>query len=85
VSPSHETSNFELDLHLQQIADRKMIGHVQLLADAAAGGLGRKTVDISDADALYTRNTVGSEIAGWFSAKPAFDMMAHESGEDYKS
>ena len=63
---------------------RKWPGHVQLLADAAAGGLGRKTVEISDKDAIYTRNTVGSEIAGWFSAKPAFDMMAHESGDDYK-
>ncbi|KAG9240879.1 class II aldolase/adducin N-terminal [Calycina marina] len=58
--------------------------HVQLLADAAAGGLGRKTVEISQEDALYTRKTVGSEIAGWFSAKPAFDMMVQESGDGYK-
>jgi len=26
--------------------------------------------------------SVGSEMAGWFSAKPAFDMMALEAGKD---
>lgn len=57
---------------------------VQLLADAAAGGKGRETVKIDEKDAAYTRDTIGTELAGWFSAKPAFDMMAHESGTDYQ-
>ncbi len=58
--------------------------HVQLLADAAAGGRGSETVKIADSDAEYTYQTVGTERAGWFSAKPTFDMMEHEAGVDYK-
>ncbi|KAI1815506.1 class II aldolase and Adducin domain-containing protein [Poronia punctata] len=56
----------------------------QLLADAAAAGRGGETVKIADEEAEYTYKTVGSELSGWFSAKPAFDLMARESGEDYK-
>jgi ribulose-5-phosphate 4-epimerase/fuculose-1-phosphate aldolase len=58
--------------------------HAQLLADAAAAGKGRETVKIDEKDAAYTYKSVGSELAGWFSAKPTFDMMEHESGVDYK-
>lgn len=58
--------------------------HAQLLADAAAGGRGSETVKIDDADAAYTYKTVGSEMAGWFSAKPTFDMMERLGGADYK-
>jgi ribulose-5-phosphate 4-epimerase/fuculose-1-phosphate aldolase len=58
--------------------------HAQLLADAAAGGRGGETVKIDDKDAAYTYQTVGTELAGWFSAKPTFDMMEHEAGVDYK-
>ncbi|RDW79422.1 class II aldolase and Adducin-containing protein [Coleophoma cylindrospora] len=57
---------------------------VQLMADAAAGGRGHKTVKIDEADALHTYKAVGLEKAGFFSAKPAFDMMEHEAGVDYK-
>lgn len=39
---------------------------------------------IDEQDALYTYKAVGTERAGYFSAKPAFDMMEHESGTDYK-
>lgn len=56
----------------------------QLLADAAAGGRGGETVKIDDDDAEFTYKTIGSEQAGWFSAKPAFDMMEHEAGAEYK-
>ncbi|KAF7952647.1 hypothetical protein EAE96_005879 [Botrytis aclada] len=58
--------------------------HAQLLADAAAGGRGGETIKIQEEDAAYTYKTVGTEMAGYFSAKPAFDMMEHESGTDYK-
>jgi len=58
--------------------------HAQLMADAAAAGKGRETVKINPEDAAWTHKTVGSEVAGWFSAKPTFDMMEHESGLDYK-
>ncbi|PMD50693.1 arad-like aldolase/epimerase [Hyaloscypha bicolor E] len=58
--------------------------HAQLLADAAAGGRGCETVKIDEKDAEYTYQTVGTEGAGWFSARPTFDIMEHESGLDYK-
>lgn len=58
--------------------------HVQLMADAAAGGRGGETVKIDEEDAAYTYKTVGSERAGWFSARPEFDVMARESGDSYK-
>ncbi|PBP22334.1 hypothetical protein BUE80_DR006890, partial [Diplocarpon rosae] len=55
---------------------------VQLLADAAAAGQGGKTVKIARAEAETTYQTVGTEMAGWFSAKPMFDVMESESGVD---
>ncbi|KAI9642105.1 hypothetical protein NHQ30_008906 [Ciborinia camelliae] len=58
--------------------------HVQLLADAAARGRGVETVKIANEDAIYTYKMVGTEMAGYFSSKPAFDMIEHESGTDYK-
>lgn len=51
----------------------------QLLADAAAAGRGGQTVKIDEKDAAYTHKAVGSELAGWFSCKPAFTLMAIES------
>ncbi|KAH7066411.1 class II aldolase/adducin N-terminal [Paraphoma chrysanthemicola] len=58
--------------------------HVQLMSDAAAGGRGYETVKISEQDAAFTYKSVGTSYAGWFSATPAFDMMARESGEEYQ-
>lgn len=59
---------------------------VQLLADAAAAGRGQgeTTHKIDDEDAEFTYKTVGSERAGWFSALPAFAVMEHQCGVDYK-
>ncbi len=59
--------------------------HAQLLADAAAAGRGGITVKVNHEDALFSFNVLGNEKAGWFSAKPTFDMMEHESGAIYKS
>ncbi|KAI9737206.1 MAG: hypothetical protein M1818_005738 [Claussenomyces sp. TS43310] len=58
---------------------------VQLLADAAAHGRGsgQRTLKIDDAAAAFTYKAVGTELAGWFSAKPAFDVMASETGTGY--
>ena len=58
--------------------------HAQLLADAAARGRGDETVKIDDEDAAYTYQSTGSELAGWFSAKPAFDSMARVSNVSAK-
>lgn len=57
--------------------------HAQLLADAAAGGRGGETVKIHEEDAKVTYKTVGSPRAGWFSAKPLFDVIHKETGGDY--
>src|SRR5450756_635174 len=58
--------------------------HTQLMADAAAAGRGHSVVAIPEADVARTREVIGHEEAGRFSAKPAFDMMIHESGKEYK-
>ena len=57
--------------------------HAQLMADAAAGGRGHETVKITEEDAAYTYKTVGTPRAGWFSAKPLFDVIHKETGGDY--
>ena len=57
--------------------------HAQLLADAAAGGCGQETIKIHDDDAAYTYKTIGVPRAGWFSAKPMFDVIEKECGEEY--
>lgn len=53
------------------------------MADAAAGGRGHETVKIDDEDAAFTHKTVGTPRAGWFSAKPMFDITEKEYGADY--
>lgn len=57
--------------------------HAQLLADAAAAGRGGETVKIGNEEAKYTHGTVGSRQAGWFSAKPLFDLIHKETNGDY--
>ena len=57
--------------------------HAQLMADAAAASRGQETVKIGEEDAKYTYKTVGSARAGWFSAKPSFDLIHKETGGDY--
>lgn len=57
--------------------------HAQLLADAAAAGRGHSPpIKISDEDAAYTYKTVGRSQVGWFSAKPEFDVVLRECGEE---
>jgi ribulose-5-phosphate 4-epimerase/fuculose-1-phosphate aldolase len=57
--------------------------HAQLMADAAAAGTGSKTIIIDHEDAKYTSKATGSRMAGWFSAKPMFDVIHKETGGDY--
>lgn len=57
--------------------------YAQLLADAAAAGRGGQTIKIDDADAAFTYETVGTPLAGWFSAKPMFDVVHEESKGAY--
>lgn len=55
----------------------------QLLAEAAAGPRGEKPIVIADEDAVFTYKTVGTHFAGYFSAKPLFDLIHKETGGDY--
>jgi ribulose-5-phosphate 4-epimerase/fuculose-1-phosphate aldolase len=57
--------------------------HAQMMADAACAGRGGATIKIDDEDAAFTYKSVGTPRAGWFSALPAFDLMAKESGDEY--
>lgn len=54
----------------------------QLMADAAAAGRGGATIKVDDEDAAFTYKAVGTPRAGWFSAKPAFDVMERESAPE---
>ena len=38
---------------------------------------------ITEEDAVYTHKTIGSTLAGWFSAKPLFDVIHKETNGDY--
>jgi len=53
------------------------------MAEAAAGSRGEKPVRIGEEEATYTYKTVGTSGAGWFSAKPLFDVIHKETGGEY--
>lgn len=55
----------------------------QLLAEAAAGARGERPIVIDDADAKFTYDTVGTHYAGFFNAKPLFDVIHRETGGEY--
>lgn len=57
--------------------------HSQLMAEAAAASRGEKPIVIGEEDAMVTYRTVGSSRAGWFSAKPLFDVIHKETNGDY--
>ncbi|KAJ9224185.1 hypothetical protein DTO169C6_3545 [Paecilomyces variotii] len=57
--------------------------HAQLMADAAAAGRGGQTVKINEEDAAFTYKAVGTPRAGWFSAKPLFDVIHEETNGAY--
>ncbi|KAK8223674.1 class II aldolase/adducin N-terminal [Phyllosticta capitalensis] len=56
---------------------------VQLLADAAAAGRGIQTVKIGDEEARLTWTSIGSRVAGYFSAKPLFDVVEKQEAHEY--
>ncbi|KAK4504128.1 hypothetical protein PRZ48_005043 [Zasmidium cellare] len=57
--------------------------HSQLMAEAAAASRGEKPITIGAEEAVYTYKTVGTHRAGWFGAKPLFDMIHKETNGDY--
>jgi hypothetical protein len=69
--------------HLETIIYHEEFADRVSTADAAAGGRGGQTVKIDAKDAEYTHKLVGSPWAGWFSAKPMFDLIHKETNGDY--
>ncbi|KAK5126012.1 hypothetical protein LTR85_011367 [Meristemomyces frigidus] len=57
--------------------------HSQLMAEAAAASRGEKPIKIGEEEAAYTYRSVGRPHAGWFSAKPLFDVIHKETNGDY--
>lgn len=57
--------------------------HSQLMAEAAASSRGEHPIKIGAEESTYTHRTVGSERAGWFSAKPLFDVIHKETHGEY--
>lgn len=55
----------------------------QLKAMAACAYPGASIKEVGEQEAAYTYKTVGTEYAGFFSAKPMFDDIALETKEDY--
>lgn len=55
----------------------------QLLAEAAAGPRGEKPIVIDDDDAKFTYDTIGTHYAGYFNAKPLFDVITKETGGEH--
>lgn len=55
----------------------------QLMAEAAAASRGQKPIIVDEEDAVYTHKTVGSPMAGYFSALPMFDVIDKETSKDY--
>ena len=53
------------------------------MADAAAGGRGGETAKIGEQEAAYTYKAIGTPLAGWFSAKPMFDVIHEETQGAY--
>ena len=37
---------------------------------------------VNEEDAAFTYKTVGTPMAGWFSAKPEFDVIMREHGDE---
>ncbi|KZP24812.1 class II aldolase/adducin domain-containing protein [Athelia psychrophila] len=56
----------------------------QLLADAAAGGRGIKTIKIADDEAEATHNVIGGEKFGRFSGLPLFHALEAREGRSFE-
>lgn len=57
--------------------------HSQLMAEAAAFPRGEKPIHVGEEEARYTYRTVGTPRAGWFGAKPMFDVIHKETNGEY--
>ena len=56
--------------YAKEMSDDYKRAQAQLIAEAAGTPL-----HINDADARYTRDAIGSHLAGWFSFQPLWDEV----------
>lgn len=54
------------------------------MAEAAASSRGARPIKVAHEDAIHTWKTVGSAMAGWFSAFPQFQALEKREGVRFK-
>ncbi|KAI0636764.1 class II aldolase/adducin domain-containing protein [Trametes polyzona] len=72
------TDSVEATLHFFITLEKSC--QVQLQADAAAAGLGRKPIEIPAAEAEMVYKVTGTNYAGWFSGRPHFELLEQQEG-----
>jgi len=76
------TTSIEATIHFYVALEKSC--QVQLMAEAAAATSEAKPIKIGHEDAAYTGKTVGSMMAGWFSALPQFQLLESKEGKKFK-
>lgn len=76
------TASIEATLHFYIALEKSC--QVQLMAEAAAASTGTKPIKVDHEDAVNTKKTVGSKLAGWFSALPQFQLLESKEGKKFK-
>ncbi|KAI0831519.1 arad-like aldolase/epimerase [Trametes gibbosa] len=75
------TNSIEATLHFYVSFEKSC--QVQLAADAAAAGTGRRTQKIPAKQAAMTHGVVGTMYAGYFNALPRFQLLEAEEGVSF--
>ncbi|KAG1786915.1 class II aldolase/adducin domain-containing protein [Suillus plorans] len=57
---------------------------VQMVVDQAAAARGLKPRLIDPVNAASTRESLGSEVGGWFNGIPEFQLLEHEEGKRFE-
>ena len=76
------TNSIEATIHFFIALEKSC--QVQLMADAAAAGTGRKPIPIPPKDAAVAHAVVGSMLAGWFNGLPHFQLLEAHEGVAFK-
>ncbi|EIW60087.1 class II aldolase/adducin domain-containing protein [Trametes versicolor FP-101664 SS1] len=75
------TDSIEATVHFFMTMEKSC--QVQLAAEAAAAGTGRKPIEIPAAEAAAVYKVTGSNYGGWFSGRPHFELLEHLEGEKF--
>jgi ribulose-5-phosphate 4-epimerase/fuculose-1-phosphate aldolase len=77
------TSSIEATVNFYIAMERAC--QVQLLADSAAAGNGKKPVQINPEQAAVTGKVVGAQGTGWFSGSTEFMALEQDEGVKFQS